>query len=187
MEEKMNNTFLECSMFKKLLIASAILAVTSGVALAAPYVGGSVGVDVNTNNNNNFRGVPFSVFGGYGTTVSQNIYLAGEVFGTVGTASLNDNGLKSTYGYGVSVIPGLMLSDRVMAFARAGVVRTHFSPTGVRNTNDTGGQLGLGLQTGLTQNLDLRGEYDYTSYGKFSGLSKVTSDQFSLGLVYRFE
>ena len=175
-------------MFKKLLIASAILAATSSVAFAAaPYVGGSVGVDVNTNNTQNFRGVPFSVFGGYGGVVGQSIYLAGEVFGTVGTAQLNNNGLKSTYNYGVSFIPGLMFNDHTMGFVRAGVVRTHFNPTAANSSNQTGGQVGLGLQTGLMQNLDLRGEYDYTGYGSFSGLSKARSDQFNLGLVYRFE
>ena len=59
----------------------------------------------------------------------------------------------------------------------------------------TGGQIGVGLQTTLTQNVDLRGEYDFTSYksGNFNTGIGVTnkisprSDSFNLGLVYKFD
>lgn len=174
-------------MFKKLLIASALLAVTGSAFAASPYVGGSVGVNTNTATTVNFRGVPFTAFGGYGGLVTQSIYLAGELAGTVGTATLENNGLQSTYGYAASIVPGVMLADRTLAFARAGVVRTHFRPSSLGSKTVTGGELGLGLQTGLTQNLDLRGEYDYVAYRSFSGLSTVRADQFNLGLLYKFD
>ncbi len=75
-------------MFKKIILASAILAATVGVASAAetaPYVGASIGITNNsvTYNNNStygaFRGVPFSLFAGYGGVLSQSFYLAGEL------------------------------------------------------------------------------------------------------------
>jgi opacity protein-like surface antigen len=174
-------------MFKKLLMAS-VLATTSTVALAngAPYLGASVGVVDNTSSQGSFRGIPLTISGGYGAIVNQNVYLAGEVFGVLGTATLNNNAtinsVKTTHGYGVSFIPGLMLSDHTMTYARVGLVKSRFTTAG---KTVTGGQIGLGLQTSVTQNWDLRGEYDYTGYNKFNGIS-VKADAFNLGLVYNF-
>lgn len=192
-------------MVKKILLATAIMAATTNAALAysTPYLGASVGIATNTSSsvatgtiNNavqyspaNFRGVPFSVFAGYGGIINQNFYLAGEVFGTVGTAEIaNNNNLKTTYGYGASVLPGVMLSDHTLAFARAGLVRTRFNNG---NNTQTGGQIGLGLQTCVTQNVDLRGEYDFTAYRSFNNaIGRVSSprqDAVNLGLIYKFD
>lgn len=191
-------------MLKKVILASAIAAATTGMAVAntAPYVGASVGVITNTNNvkvnGSNFtggayRGIPVNVFAGYGGVISQSFYLAGELFGTVGTANISDNTqMKTSYGYGASIIPGLMLSDRTLAFARAGVVRSRFPNN---SDSQTGGQFGLGMQTSLTQNVDLRGEYDFTAYqaknynlgGGTTSSVAPRADQFTVGLVYKFE
>jgi opacity protein-like surface antigen len=179
-------------MFKKLLIATAILATTSGIAaanLSVPYLGASLGVNTLTASNGvSYRGVPITVFGGYGAVVSQAIYLGGEVFGTLGTSTLNNNNsvstsLKTSYGYGVSFMPGYVLTDRTMMFLRAGLVRSRFSSI---DANSTGAQLGLGMQTNLLQNWDVRGEYDYTSYNKVGGV-KPKSDLFNLGFVYKID
>lgn len=177
-------------MFKKILLASAVLAATTGVAIAnpAPYVGAGLGINTNTANNvaGSYRGVPFNVFAGYGGVLDQSFYLAGEVSGTVGTAEVANNGtVKTTYGYGASVLPGVMLSDHTLAFARAGVVRTHFS--NFSNHMQTGGQFGLGLQTGLTQNVDLRGEYDFTAYRSSGSNPAARSDAATASLVYKFD
>lgn len=177
-------------MFKKLLIASAILATTSTVALAdgAPYLGASLGVVNNTSSQGSFRGMPLTINGGYGAKVNQTVYLAGELFGVLGTSTLDSNpnpgvrSIKSTYGFGASFIPGLMISDSTMTFLRLGAVKTRFANLG---KTVGGGQAGLGLQTSLTQNLDLRGEYDYTKYNKVQGVS-IRSDAFNIGLVYKF-
>lgn len=191
-------------MLKKFILASAIAAATTGIAVAntAPYVGASVGIVNNTDNvkangsnytGGAYRGVPFNVFAGYGGVISQSFYLAGELFGTVGTANISDNtGMKTSYGYGASIIPGIMLSDHTLAYARAGVLRSRFPDSS--NSNRTGGQFGLGMQTSLTQNVDLRGEYDFVAYqaknvtsGTATSSIAPRSDQFSLGLVYKFE
>jgi opacity protein-like surface antigen len=182
-------------MLKKLLLACAILTATSGAALAspAPYVGASLGITDNTPNSSSsvagsFRGAPFGVLAGYGGLLNESFYLAGELNATVATADLNNSGiLKSTYGYGVSILPGVMLSDHTMAFARAGIVQSRFSTAG---KNATGGQVGLGLQTSLTQNVDLRGEYDYTAYRSISNAGFSTSprsDTATVSLIYKFE
>ncbi len=192
-------------MLKKTFLISSILAATTGIAFAnaAPYVGGGLGIITNTTSSfptarsgshiytqpGNFRGVPFNVFAGFGGVVSQQLYLGGELFGTIGTAEISNNqGLKTSYGYGASLIPGFMLSNYTMAFLRAGVIRTRFSDVG---DTQTGGQVGLGLQTTVTQNVDVRGEYDYSSYGSFNNnigkISSPTSDAFNLGIIYKFD
>lgn len=181
-------------MLKKIVLTSSIFALTAGIALAntAPYIGASTGVTTNTANktSGSYRGMPFNVFAGYGGIITQSFYLAGELTGTIANADIANNGLRSTSGFGGSMIPGVMLSDHTLAFARAGIVRTHFSVPGSSGKNQTGGQFGLGMQTSLTQNLDLRGEYDYTAYRSINsyGISyKPRTDQFTLGLVYKFD
>ncbi len=176
-------------MFKKLVIASAILAVTTSVAFAgAPYLGGSVGIDANTSGSANARGIPFKIFGGYGSLVSQNFYLAGEIVGTVGTATISDHGLKNSYALALDVLPGVMLSDHTMGFARLGVARSRFTPKGFSNSTVTGAQIGLGLQTSLMQSWDLRFEYVYTNYGSInSTVGSPRSDETDLGLIYKFD
>lgn len=174
-------------MFKKVILVSSILAISTSLATAntAPYIGASTGITTNTNWMANSRGAPFNVFVGYGGIVTQSIYLAGEVIGTLWTAQLADHYMQSSYGYGASIIPGLMLSNHTMAFGRLGAVRTHFTFNGTGMS--TGGQAGLGLQTTLTQNVDLRGEYDYTAYNTVNGLSSPRADAFSVGLIYKFD
>ena len=178
-------------MLRKLVVASAALALTTGVAFAsgAPYLGASIGEVTNTTDSQtrNFRGVPLLFNAGYGALLSQNLYLGGEIFGTLGTATLNDNGIKSTYGYGLSILPGILLGEHTLTYFRAGIVRSHFTPSSSSNRNVNGGQLGLGMQLGLTQNIDLRGEYVYTAYQSFSGISTPRQDQFNLGLIYKFD
>ncbi len=178
-------------MLKKLMLAGTALALTATAAFAdgAPYLGASIGEATNTTDslNRNYRGVPFMVNAGYGALLSQNLYLGGELFGTLGTLTLNDNGLKTTYGYGISLLPGIMLTDHTLTYLRLGLVRSHFTPSQTSNRNVNGGQFGLGMQVGLTQNLDLRGEYVYTAYQSFSGISTPRQDQFNLGFVYKFD
>lgn len=182
-------------MLKKFILASAVLAATSSIALAdsAPYIGAGLGIVTNTADEhstifNSYRGVPFNLFAGYAVMITDFVYLAGELDGTLGTAELSDNSssLKTTYGYGLSIIPGVLLSDHTLGFVRAGVVRTRFSET---NETRTGGQIGLGLQTSLTQNVDVRGEYDFTAYQSINDNGFSTSprsDAFNLSLVYKF-
>lgn len=192
-------------MIRKILCTSLIIAGTSTSAMAgfAPYVGAGLGITTNTSSEvanavtstgvqyqpANFRGVPFNVFAGYGGLITQNFYLAGELGGTIGTAEFsNNNGLKTSYGLGASIIPGIMLSDQTLAFVRAGVVYSRFTNAG---ESASGAQFGFGLQTCITQNIDFRGEYDFTAYRSLNNaigrVSAPRKDAFNLGLVYKFD
>lgn len=187
-------------MFKKIIIVSAILASSSSIAFAdaAPYVGASLGMNVNnfkfnnaardTQTRFNSSGLTGGLFAGYGATVQHNIYLGGEGF--VNTGSLRSsskvidaNGttdrIKMTYSYGLDFVPGYKVTDDTMVYAKAGVVRTRFTlnqtpvsgstlASGTTSNSVTGGQLGLGAQTDLNKNIGLRGEFIHTAYNSFS-------------------
>lgn len=186
-------------MLKKILLISVMtsLTITKAFANAVPYVGGSVGINTNTSNikisnsilnGGNFRGVPFNIFIGYGGVVNQNFYLAGELFSTLWSMNISDNNkLKTSYSYGMSFIPGVMLSDHTLMYLRFGVLGSRFSQ---QSLTRAGGQLGLGMQTSLTQNFDVRAEYDYVAYRSYNdagGSVLPRSDQVSLGLIYKFD
>lgn len=181
-------------MYKKIMLASAMLVTSATVAYAQPvaYVGAGLGMNLNTANNANtanYRGMPMNVFAGIGGIVAENVYLAGEVGATPTTADIgNENGmLKTTYSYGASVLPGVMLSDHTMAFARVGAVETHFSNAGTTKAGFIGG---IGMQTSVMQNVDIRGEYDYTGYHTLSHddfRAAPHMDAVNLGLVYKFD
>jgi opacity protein-like surface antigen len=202
-------------MLKKILLTSAIFVTSTSLSFAngVPYIGASAGVnsttfDLKDKSKTNFdlggRGVAGNLFAGYGGIVSQNVYLGGEAFANFTSTDSNfkvidenvKGSLNNKYGYGVSFIPGVMLSDHTMAYGRVGVVRNRFETEISRPVSDshsktlTGGQFGVGMQTCLTQHVDLRGEYTYTTYNKasFNGV-KVSpdSDQFNLGLVYKLD
>jgi opacity protein-like surface antigen len=71
-----------------------------------------------------------------------------------------------------------------MAYGRGGFVRTRFSNV---NKMSTGGLLGLGLQTAMTQHVDLRGEYAYTTYANTGGIQSPRMDEFDVGVAYKFD
>lgn len=177
-------------MLKKLFIVSSLLAATTSVAFAngAPYVGVSTGIVINTSQFENYRGMPGTIFLGYGADLGQGFYLAGEVTGTIGTATVTDNGLKSTYNYGISILPGILISDHTMGYGRLGALRNRFTPSGANATTITSCALGVGLQTSLTQNWDLRGEYTYLINKSISGIGGTPhTDETTLGLLYKFD
>jgi opacity protein-like surface antigen len=197
---------------KKLVIASAILAASTSVAfanasykgedykgemaqpcptyqfLAGPYLGLSIGPRIN------YSGTPTAYSGGEGTLsagyaamVNPDFYLAGEILGG-GNVQFKDfknagNGSKTTWTYGIDIIPGYMITDHVLGYLRAGVVRSRFTDQG---TNATGWQVGLGGQTNIYQNWDLRGEYVYTNYNSVTGVGKPQGNVFNLGVLYKF-
>jgi opacity protein-like surface antigen len=169
-------------MFKKALLTSIILAASSTVALAAtPYVGGSLGVtDLGIYNDGKVQaGAMGKLFGGYGSTfgVNKTIYLGAEL--NIDLAHYPHN-TGATYGLGASFIPGVMITKYMIIYGRIGLETN-------RNTNSSimyfGNQLGLGLQTNLAKNWDIRGEY--VRYSNVNGNTSGNS-QFNLGLIYKF-
>ena len=212
-------------MFKKLLIASVVLAASSSIAFAhgyksdykgdykgeaqvaapcpmyvynltGPYIGFSLGGRSNFNHEPSmFRGVEGQLSLGYGMMMDPAFYLAAELF-IHDTAKVseyraafdadldNDNSVKTQFGYGLSIIPGYLITDHVLAYMRLGVVRDKFAQH--HAGSKTGGQAGLGLQTNIAPNWDLRAEYDYSVYSSAHEIGNVRADTFNVGVVYRW-
>lgn len=176
---------------KSLLILGLSTATSCALADGAPYIGAGLGLEVNTAQQStpgNFRGIPFELLAGYGGLVTPTVYLAGELNGTFATLGVSGtNTLRSNYTYGASFIPGVMLNGSTMAYGKVGVVRTQFNNP---NHFETGGRFGVGLQTSLSQNVDLRGGYDYTTYGTLSGTtyhSGTQTDGFHMAVLYKLD
>lgn len=181
-------------MVKKSYLAMALSFMLPMVTYASPYIGLLTGVVVNTSDDAenvgeaaaNYRGMPITIMGGYGADVGNAFYLGGEVLFTPSTGELSSsqgNDLKTTYGYGLSFIPGIRVSENVLGYARFGLLQTHYEEQG---SNVSGAQFGVGLQASLTQHWDMRGEYNVTSYNNVKNISALRSDQFNIGVVYRF-
>jgi len=201
-------------MFKKLLISSLVLSVTTGVAFAGtdykhersykgeapcptyqymtgPYLGVSVGPRVNiTGTPTAYEGFEGTVSAGWGMLFNSSWYLAGEIFGGDSADlenfrdSVNNYSVKSTWSYGIDVLPGYMITDHVLGYLRAGVVRTHFVRNG--GTNATAWQVGVGGQTEVMPNWDVRAEYIYSQYNSLVGIGKPLAHQVNVGIVYKF-
>lgn len=165
---------------------------------AGPYIGLSVGPRTNYSNIAAvYKGFEGTLSGGYAMMMNPVFYLGGEIF-VADSANIKDfkgpqqyyvnpafthDGVRTSWSYGISIIPGYMITDHVLAYVRAGAVRTRFSDA---NANATAWQLGVGAQTNVYQNWDVRGEYVYSGYGSVNFIGKPASDQFNLGVVYKF-
>jgi len=151
-------------MFKKITVASLVLAASSTVAFAGlengtPYVGADIGVnhqiyDVSADGLKSDLGATtgiFGVSGGYGALVNPRVYLGAEVLlnasaGKVDAVSIDTDEIsgsvkfKTKYTYGLSIIPGYMLTNDTMLYARAGVVNSLFNVKaeafGLEDSND---------------------------------------------------
>ena len=161
-------------MFKKLLLTSAVLAATSSIAFAnaAPYVGVSLGGGGYHSNS----GVIGNIFAGYGSTLGAGdwFYLAGELNGSM--AHYGHHSYNSVYGYGMSIIPGIMVTQRFMIYGRAGLNANY--PYHNFKYGNYDSHLGLGIQGNVSRNWDVRAEYTH--------LSTPNSGSYNLGLVYKF-
>src|SRR3990167_2105781 len=102
-------------MFKKIFLAGVVMGMTTGVvyADAAPYVGGSLGIG----GYHSQAGAIAKLFGGLGTTFFSRFYLGGELYVDLAQFSR----YNTTYGYGLSVIPGVMFTRDTMIYARGGL------------------------------------------------------------------
>lgn len=159
-----------------------------------PYLGLNLGVRTNyTSNPVAYKGLEGTLTAGFGVLMKSGFYIGEEVFAADGVQLQNYSdsaeGGKSSWSIGLSVLPGYLILDNLIGYLRLGVVKTYFSSNGSYN----GGQVGLGLEAALSENWDLRSEYIYSFYGTESScssepgeLGSVKSDQFNVGLIYKF-
>lgn len=175
-------------MLKKITLTCGVILATMSTAHAAFYAGPMLGLINNSSQNGNYRGLQPTLAVGYNEMVSSCTYMAVEAFGAPFNIMLDDNtpsgsSLRSTYSLGASLIPGYLITDNVIGYLRVGLITTKF---GAPNATRAGGQFGLGVQTGLTDEWQLRFEYDYAAYRQASDIGAVKADQIFLGLIFNF-
>jgi len=176
---------------------------------AGPYLGLSAGPRINFAHvsdlgSSTYAGAEGIISAGIATMINPSFYLAGEIFGgdsvqvqdyrlhqdDAADNDIVDTGVRSSWSYGLDIIPGYMLTDHFLGYLRAGVVRTRFSD---QDESATGWQVGLGGQTNIYQNWDVRMEYVFSSYGSVDNDDAVVNTHlnpqggvFDVGLVYKF-
>jgi opacity protein-like surface antigen len=199
-------------MYKKYLLATLCCALTSPLfASITPYAGFALVLNntwwtlenpISGKTNFNGNGEALKFFGGVNSLLTSSISMGAEAFISdsstqTGTRSLDDSGLsataRETYSYGISILPGYLVTTDTTMFTRFGIVRTHFkfkaNPGGSANDTVTGGQAGIGLALALSKNLDLRGEYTYNFYQTYDALNySIASNgsQLSVAFAYKF-
>jgi opacity protein-like surface antigen len=143
------------------------------------------------------------IFTGVGYTFQNHYYLAAEIFGNLSsakkTAVTSAMGgysvkaeFKNKFSYGISLIPGIKVSDSTMMYGRIGLNRSKFEfSAGGQSVSKTknGLQLGIGAQTMVANNVSVRMEYDWNRFGdiKAFGDKKLTTNQVKLQVAYHFE
>ncbi len=166
----------------------------------------------------NGTGLVGELFAGYGHYFNNILYLGLEIFGNESSVYQNNNIAISdsvstdavtynskfivTAGYGISLFPGVKLSDSGLFFLRLGyhIARlrgqeNRLLVNGTTIVNDTsswdgGFGYGLGFEQAMVENLSLRGEYVHIDYRTFNaGPSSGTeyspsNNQFMLSLIY---
>lgn len=167
-------------MIKKAVTSSLILlfASSSTFARTTSYVGGGLAVGGYSNpsygsyQQSGLYGASANIFAGKGKYVDkeEKIYIAGELGGnyTHGAGGRNAGGLN------LSVIPGLMVTDSTMLYGRVGAAAS----AGNHNLI-FGPVVGVGVQTNVKKNWDIRTEY--TNY------SSSNSSQIGAALVYKLD
>ena len=184
------------------------------------YAGASLGADSNFFTTHDGPGNTIDMgevsalaelFAGYGQMVGSNYYLGGEIYlnDTIGDATANtrtpDGGGTGTHigaqtreSAGISFLPGLLVNDSTLGYARIGPVWTRYnttvsSPTASNTNHNTkiGLELGLGLRTSMTENLDFRLGYSHTFYSAWTSTVngytfKTLGDRVNFGILYKF-
>ncbi len=147
---------------------------------------------------------------GYGKMISSMFYLGGEIF-------INANNFQQDFSYtngpapttytnqtlngptwGIGLLPGIRFQESALTYVRLGwnstIFKTNETATGAVNGNvsnrESGFVFGVGIETLITTNYSVRGEFDhtyYTSYNTFSVYNTVvnpSSNQFMLSFIY---
>lgn len=157
-------------------------------------------------------GTSYSLIGGYGRYVDEPLYIGFEAFYNHSHANTSQNiasyqGIEGVYHlkslmtgtYGISLLPGIKLSDSTLFYVKTGYARITsktFESSDTLALNNVHShevnaiQYGAGLETAIYQNWSIRGEYVHLNGQRFTtpvGTQITYSDnQFMLGILYHF-
>lgn len=207
-------------MLKKIILLMAALFVIPITANAIPYIALNVGIskgqwplndDTGARTNYGANGAVGGVSLGFGSLLTQSIWLAVEAFGDFSgertstktvhfNSSTADVRMRTRYSYGLSLLPGVLFSrNRGLFYLRLGGLQSRFEvhqsviPSTSSSSNYSSLQgaavFGVGLQGALGHSWSVRGEYDRIVYRHFSAFANRISpidNQLRFGLVYSF-
>ncbi len=144
----------------------------------------------------NATGVEGGLFVGYGKRLPYHLYLGSEVYAMLNSASATatnnpntDNPIENPDAsvkyrmlgtFGVNFDPGVFLTPNTLFYGTAGPTFALFNS--VPQTQDTalvgsnnsftrvlpGARFGLGIETAIYRNLNIRGEYDFSVFPEFN-------------------
>lgn len=174
---------------KKRILAASLLALSLQAFAGSIYFGPTLFIQNTTSQEDNYRAFHPRLSVGYWDLLDC-FYLAGELFVVPTTITiyesntLRSESARTTYSYGLSFLPGLLLTKDIVAYLRLGYSATRFYGP---DATKSGGQFGVGLQSDLTENWSIPGEYIYTAYSNISYLGSPHTDQYGLGLIYKLQ
>lgn len=153
--------------------------ITSPVSRQSAFYAG-FGIDMI--NNKGYTGLMPKALAGYGIYYGQarNFYSALEVGGGAGSIPLSTNNTRyrvSAFA-NLSILPGYMIYDDVLLYARLGAQSTRYTKL---NSTNTGGLYGIGLESFSilnSQRWHARFEYDYAN--------NKNLNQFIMDIIYKF-
>lgn len=171
------------------------------------------------------KGAFGSVFAGYGESFSgcgcpfdeMNFYLAGEINADVSSVkfkshnnelthqNFNHASYKMPYGFGLSLLPGIEITECSLLYARLGYVNRNLKIATTENTLPntkkrlSGFRYGIGIKQSITEDFSIRLDFSQSLYQKLkifgldtaSNVSKRTFitpilNQFEIGVAYHF-
>ena len=167
------------------LSLAAALVATPAMAedFAGPYVGAGVTLD-NFQGSGSLEGIGFSglggtVFAGYDMPLGESAFAGVEANADVNSADL-DGAIDADWAWGAGARLGYKLNESTALYGRVGYARTRLSSGGTHQWLD-GVRYGVGLQTGLTEQLSLRAEVTQINFE-----DDLINNQGALTLSYGF-
>lgn len=173
-------------MFRQCLIKAIIFCGLLSKTFAGFYVGPKVAYIGNKAGNVSYDAWTINATLGYRDIVWDYVILGGELFGGLTSFPIknhpnNVGSLRTTYIYGISLLPGYIFDDVFTGFVRLGYARTRFDNVGLIRT---GFQKGVGLDYKFAPCWSFRGEYINTQWQSIRGIGSPGTDEFAIGLVY---
>jgi outer membrane immunogenic protein len=171
-----------------LAAVAATLASTPAMAedFAGPYIGAGVTLD-NIQGSGQLEGYGFSgvggtVFAGYDMAVSNGVFAGVEANFDLSTADddIAPN-TKIDMGWGISGRLGTKLNANTGLYGRLGYAQARAKTAGFSSEWGEGVKYGLGIQTGLSDQLSLRAEVNQINYE-----GDLINNQAQLSLSYGF-
>jgi opacity protein-like surface antigen len=149
---------------------------------------------------------------GYGAMMNRWFYMGAEIFIDANNFDQSfifenpESGVNYTIKtgsgptYGIALLPGIRLTESTLTFVRLGwnrlVIHTHEQFTGAPlNTTSkivSGFAFGVGLETLITTNYSLRGEFDHMYFSSYNTTSfyntgvSPAANQYMLSVIYHF-